>query len=747
MQDSILRQENHLQSELLDIKQQFFKLLKSSGANDASYTLSPSIVAIQHLPVVGDTDMNTPRRPQVKRRQSNACRLYADLLIDQLLAQARYDNESSDLMSSSSDADRSPDNKQSGQQAHSQWTSEGHNTSANKTKVVADVETVPRAHHQVHRDYLVPVQFHSTPQHPIKHSSHNINTTVTSDVLTSSSSPPGYASSDACPASSETSSESRTVPDLEKELMSRMIYYSDFTIDRQKKLDQEYTQSNSQRCVEGADASALVPLSMKKGLSIPARTRKLGAHAKHTSTKRSCHSSSDYCESSISSEAGSLKKTSGSCCKLPSNTSSKERILSSQEKASSTGSSRGSRCSTHPLASSTLISDPSNIHEHSSQDTGSVYTWSLEDSSEYENLHQSFMQSKGRRCHGSLPRSHWQLGHSSKTFCSSYSQRSGGIRPATLIGADSPPQEQTIKASSLELTDLISESPLQSSSIMSTALFCSSSLPRTSTRICLFPALRTDNGFADHFPSMPELQCSLQEDHGITTTTSSQLPIVNTKELSMSPLQERLELPGKSSTSDSGASSRANNAETSPLAESAEAMKNWTSLDTESRNAIMDSILTDSPQSYDSSGAHAPFNSNASPVSSSAGKSIISRSSESNHYKISMAASLTPGVTQQKDGVFKVPRSPAWTVKRRLLPMRKSVGHVSTKTLSPKKMTPVKSGHGVPLQVRQKLSSVVEKDSGYHPPRIFDKKALVRKFKKFSANFSKREQIKTLANL
>lgn len=79
--------------------------------------------------------------------------------------------------------------------------------------------------------------------------------------------------------------------------------------------------------------------------------------------------------------------------------------------------------------------------------------------------------------------------------------------------------------------------------------------------------------------------------------------------------------------------------------------------------------------------------------------------------------------------------------------MRKSVGHVSTKTLSPKKMTPVKSGHGVPLQVRQKLSSVVEKDSGYHPPRIFDKKALVRKFKKFSANFSKREQIKTLANL
>ncbi|XP_025086118.1 uncharacterized protein LOC112559245 [Pomacea canaliculata] len=41
--DSILRQENHLQSELLDIKQQFFKLLKSSGANDASYTLSPSI--------------------------------------------------------------------------------------------------------------------------------------------------------------------------------------------------------------------------------------------------------------------------------------------------------------------------------------------------------------------------------------------------------------------------------------------------------------------------------------------------------------------------------------------------------------------------------------------------------------------------------------------------------------------------------------------------------------------------------
>ncbi|KAK7500523.1 hypothetical protein BaRGS_00008098 [Batillaria attramentaria] len=51
---------------------------------------------------------------------------------------------------------------------------------------------------------------------------------------------------------------------------------------------------------------------------------------------------------------------------------------------------------------------------------------------------------------------------------------------------------------------------------------------------------------------------------------------------------------------------------------------------------------------------------------------------------------------------------------------------------------------GDPL-MRRKLVTVAQSNGTYNPPKVLDKRALVRKFKRFRTTFTKKDKIKTLA--
>ncbi|XP_076446945.1 uncharacterized protein LOC143284168 [Babylonia areolata] len=822
--NSFKHHEHELKEELQKIKGKFFDLLNTLGlSHDIYYNavtpaetpdsreLDPQVIGRRILTAAGSltqcrgssrnvslahsnipptkparmsTPRSTPRRRNHGRHHGvDMSSKYADLVIEQLLAKAQTESSSS---KSNSPTDLQAVAAQDASavsgvpvQYHHHHQNDGQNNlspDVNVNRGLEDADTKDSA-----KTKVIPV-FSETGDDDttlLEHSAsanrevHHviIEPTVSPEVLSSSS---GSA-----PVSSNGSSTQSSVPDLSKELVSRMQYYSDFTIDRQKKIDQVVktlgavpegsdeasppsppskecsSESISLRCVEGSESvdrfKAPLPVSKPLVPAVPARGgqfRVIRRKGKH------CPSSSDTNESDTSSGTGSMPRSQQSSrpsSHYSSAHSSKHSSHDRQSARSSSGdhrsSSRGSRCSTHPLASSTFISDPS---KSGSPGSGSVYTWSLDNSSD-ENLHQSFLRSEKR--HHKRSRA---LQRRSKSSHSNGGVASHSVtRPATVIGADSPPHEKLSsvgKAPSFrhDISDIDSTPKRFGGSRFENSLNSSffprcSSLPRTSTRIGGL-LLRGEGDRDFKTSSSPELTTPYSDlNYAVSRIGPSNLP---STDRSSSPFKDRPDLPGKSSTSDSATSYHSQCITCNPGLVASPAS---TSIRLVNGEDPCDDILTNSPNSCDSSGVQPPYNSYLSPADSSSEYTTVSNSS-AEHSILASAPRQPRSFAVRSPGVFKVPFSPASrTVKRRGGAGGHSTHNVGVRAVGTPHL-PVGLLKHKDAVSRRKLFAAGQGQvpSGYHAPKILDRKALVRKFKKFSNNFKKDKdsaKIHTLANL
>lgn len=854
-QESIRNQGENLNEELLDIKGQFFNLLDDLGLSHDIYyntktpaqTPSQSLQSpsLQHQLSVSNLNtlqlsgcrktstMSTPRTsrrgPCGRQRPSDNMRcMYADLLIEQLLAQADTSDTSNsppdpEDVNGQSPAVSVPSRHFCNVQAQCLGTGRcddayDHAVSVNINRADEDTPTKDSAKSKDIPALNVPeAEDGSALLRPVVSCSRGAMAKPEQSVTVSqvfSTSANESINSIPTTTSNSTSSSGRSVPDLEKELVSRIQYYSDFTIDRQKKIDKasEMPEENdenspphaasdasnesiSHRCVEGSENGNkfVIPQARKPlGASGPLRTLQLQTVNTDLATSRSKsrhgskhrHHSSDLCESDTSSGTGSMPRSQQSSSRPSSKHSSRDRhsaYSSSVERRSSSRSSRGSRCSTHPLASSTLISDPSNsgsLKSNGSHKSGSVYTWSLENSSD-ENLHQSYLQNekrerrrsrKTRRRSSTMQSGNSHLSHNSSLHPS---------RPVTMIGADSPPQQQGQDGgNTLHLTHMVSmiDSPARrfggrsfENSTFNLPCPRSNSLPRTSTHIgCL---VANDMSSPNKASSVPELS---------NPTFNNAVSLIGPSNLSSglqqtgtdgsgSSNQVRPELQGKSSTSESTGSYYSQCSTCNPqsghvVSPTVSHKKLTVNIAGDEKDELLDEILTNSPQSYDSIGVHPPYNSYNSPAGSTNEYTTVSDSSPergrhgtaTTHSRCNFPANCNfPAKTS---GVFKVPSIPVGrTVKR-----SKASGHV-TQNVGVRVMgtphAPLSLVHAKKPVSRRKLFNTAastqcqtqaQPSSNFRGPKILDRKALVRKFKKFSTNFKKdKESTKfhTLANL
>ena len=850
-QESLRKTKDELTGELQGIKGCLFNLLDDLGfSHDIYYNARAppeTPTSIQHKPPVPNATshlptlayaapvtntgittkaggMSTPRTPRRgpcgrQRAPDHVRYMYADLLIDQLLAQAQTDS------SDTSNSPPEPDSASNEAAAVAVPSAPEHDgllfdetpdpagarcddayDLANSVNVDRGTEDTPIKDSAKSKDIpvlCVPAEaagecddvllrriVSSSEEVSMEGREHNVATQAL--VVSANDS-----SSNSVPTSSSTSSSNRSVPDLEKDLVSRIQYYSDFTIDRQKKIDEAVdmpetndensppapsdhsSETLSQRCVEGSESIDRFhrPIIIKRAVpAVPIRTMPLSVVGKkevarsrsnHSSKHR--HHSSDMCESDTSSGTGSMPRSQQSSrrsSRYSSNSkhSSRDRHSAYSSSGDRRSSSRGSRCSTHPLASSTLISDPS---KSDSQQSGSVYTWSLENSSD-ENLHQSFLRSEKlqhRRSRNSCRRS--------STSKSSHSHRSTAShpssRPTTLIGADSPPHLQPPDGgTTLHLTHMLSiiDSPTRQfggrsyeNSTLSLPTPRSTSLPRTSTRISCLVA--KSNGTCTHkassvpelsSPTYPDLDCTVARIRPSNLRSNFQPPTNAAR--STPPFHERPDLPGKSSTSGSATSYFSQCSACNPH-HAASPLK--LTVGPTSGDEILDEILTNSPRSYDSSGVYPPYNSYTSPAGSTNEYTTVSDSSPERSSIVSSAPRQPRAFAVKSPSVFKVPFSPAVRTARR---GKVGAGNHSTHNVGVRAIgTPhlplglVK--HKEPVSRRKLFNAaaqgLAQPSSNYHrAPKILDRKALVRKFKKFSSNFKRDKdsaKIQTLANL
>ncbi|KAL8617156.1 hypothetical protein ACOMHN_014326 [Nucella lapillus] len=791
--------EHDLREELLKIKGQFFHLLNTLGlSHDIYYNAvtpaqTPKSVQLESLhtslltaannltlrqyqgsgknvtaSIRGkcermSTPQSTPRRRNQSRQHGvDRSSKYADLVIEQLLAKARTDSSSSKSNSppdpqSGTDHDaapvpRLPDNHHHHHQ-HGHRLCDINVNNVNVNRGSGHIDTKNSAKCKVIPDF----------------SGFGINDDgdpfLGRGLAGPSVSPDALLSNSSGATSSTGSSSNTSVPDLGKELVSRMQYYSDFTIDRQKKIDEamvnlemvsetsdEASPSDppaiecssdkiSPRCVEGSESvdhfKAPLPVSR------PPSDLTVKAVKSKNSRNKNVHSS-DMNESDTSSGTGSLprsKHSSRPSSQSSSKHSSRDRRTTRSSSGDHRSSSRGSRCSTHPLASSTLITDPSN---NTSPSAGSVYTWSLDNSSD-ENLHQSFLRSEERRHHR-----HSRIRRRSKSSHGGNSSR-GVTRPETVIGADSPPQDKLPSAGdTLHLTgefSVINPRPLRfggsrfENSVQSLSTPQFSSLPRTSTRIGGIMVNRED-GLNQKAASSPELTTPCSDvDYGRGRSQQRQ-----SGDKPSLPFRDRPDLPGKSSSCDSATSYHSQCLTCNPrLLVSPE---NASVAATEDP---CDDILTNSPNSYDGSGLQPPYNSYMSPAGSSNDYTTVSNSSA--EQSILASAPRQPQAFAVKSAsVFKVPFSPASrTIKRKAGAGGHSTHNVGVRAIGTPHFPTGLFRHKDPASKRKLFATGQSQLSGaYHAPRILDRKALVRKFKKFSSNFKKDKdgaQIHTLANL
>ncbi|RUS84040.1 hypothetical protein EGW08_008218 [Elysia chlorotica] len=772
-----------------------------------------------------------------------------------------------------------------------------------------------RLSQQKENNALSPAQDSRSPRRPLT-DVYNIRLNE-SDLLTTSSNSLTH-SSEVYPKSSSTSPEVPLIS-REEELLDRDAYYCDFTLDRQNKIDalsakklQPFQTAPSTaekryilrdpatkeilvRRVEGAESTPtsfafpVPPSTIKKPYKSVAASPTISRHSNNSTfdsnistpqpqDRRSrsvkTTSSNSGIQGSRSSHSSARKSPVSS---QPSSRSSSRHRSPSRARSTSSRSSRSSArktCTSHPIASSTLIVEPESSSPEPEAESESIYTWSLDEDASSCNLERSYIRSTSSKKKQKFknnhitPRPPTSVGRDSPKngfditsmvyrFDASLNHHKDGLlgRQTNGCNMDLTREASQIRRSvsrEISVKNIIAAAPSfiqsmdyskitnsQDSEALSTvsscqattssmffnrakaSIQCSSNEP---SQISNFRHLSYESAanIRQISSSAPVLQSRGEDDSSLVPSDTDTTP-------ETSDLEDRLAIPGKSSSSGSSTYTAARcrprvwkrspakalpevhfesiqeATAAPPLPGFPENQPEGESVDqaaAQQNQDLLDSILTDSPKSVDSSGIFAPYNSYNSPVESvgshngysSTVSSSVTSSDTNYNYNIrrSRAAGCTappptpphtrnndredkggtatahlavnttnstivgempaPVSTSEQDGEFKKPFTPAPHVNHAMLRPRTRNQGVTAEAGTASASSSTSATPRRPMSVRSDPlanQSVFAVPPGVHtgPPKIKDKKSLVKKFKKFSSHFYKKEKIQTLANL
>ena len=668
----------------------------------------------------------------------------------------------------------------------------------------------------------------------------------------SSSSSCARMSSDGYPKSDD-SSDNQVVPecyDLDKEFMSRLQYYSDFTLDRQKKINNmvshlspannedltsDVTEELFTRHVEGAESPEVpVKVSLKPTVtsgsscdypSTPSPSHRLRRDRSHRHSRSSRKSSSNplasstRIEDSYSSSGSSRRSHTGSSLvpkasstmiddsfSLSSGSSGRRnRTGGSNPRACSTmlnesflssgssGSSR-QRSTSIPMANSTMISEgnaalpsiiePSIIARSNpsvcDDDCESIYTWSIHDddggSDTNVNLEQSYMRNitnSQKKSVGNKP----PLPPSKRARSGSVSSRDSDTSVKVcqdqnlhkLLG-ETCSKDILERISSIEPNATCRDEGLLVESMYDEdecAVPRANTIPRSSTKMNLkdksggssssAKAKDKSSGSSSmeaRRASLPDLYSVCVDDfHSVPDSLASD----SDEDDDISVLPERMRVPGKSSSSGEKDSSVS-------LSHLDSSKKSASSGQEVVKDSLIDSILTDSPNSVSSGGINAPHNSPGTNCSNSSRVSCSTtsdaKSSDSNINTRAPKVTLLPRniVESPKLQNIKLPQASGgdmFKVPKQTQPLRKLFRFRRNKSKTPDlKISVPRQEPTVVHSDPQSKRELFPNGASNLPQetKLVDKKAVIKKFKKFSDNFHKRDRsgkvkIQTLANL
>lgn len=827
---SIKHQEEVLQSEIDDIAAKFHSLLESCGLQPDSGTMAPpstpSFMKTQTSSLTHVTNLDTPTFLKVK-----------SALSAQLSDSS--DNDTFAFMSAPMVSLAESENTESDEILHD---------ISSKTLIIDNNFNYLDSNSEV------------TDNTPIIEALPSMEESSPSNSSSTSS---GRMSSDGYPKSDD-SSDNQIVPecyDLDKEFMSRLQYYSDFTLDRQKKINtmvshlghvnnEEITSAATEelftRHVEGAESPVSpVKVTLKPAvssgsssdcLSTPSshqRPRRERSH-RHSRNSRKGNSnplaSSTRIEDSYSSSSSGRRSHAGSSLvprasstliddtKSISSGSSgrRNRTGGSNPRACSTmlndsflssgssnshGSHGSSRQRSIPMANSTMISEanavvPSIIEPsiaiatrgskgslcNSDEDLESIYTWSIHDddggSDTNINLEQSYMKN--------ITNSHKKGVNNKPPLPPSKRVRSGSVSSRDSDTSNKQCQDQNLhkllgETCSKDILETISaiepNATCRDEALLVESMYDdeenpllrANTLPRSSTKMNLKDKSGGSSSSAkvkdksSGSSSMEARRASLPDLYSVCMENISDFHSVpdsldsdsEDDDNEISVLPERMQCAGQSSSSgekDSSVSVTQLDSSKLTMSPGQEVVK----------DSLIDSILTDSPNSVSSGGINAPHNSPGTNCSSSSKVSCSTtsdaRSSDTNINTRAPKVTLLPrNITQspklqniklpQANGEFKVPKQTQ--------PLRKLFRFRRNKSKTPdlKIAVPRQEPSSVQSDLQSKRELFPTGASNLpHEPKIVDKKAVIKKFKKFSDNFHKRDRsgkvkIQTLANL
>lgn len=812
MQVSIKQQEQLLQAEIEDIASKFHNLLETCGIDSDT----------------GSGTMAPPSTPSFLKTTASSLTHVTNLETPTFLKQTPGKSTYA-LSDSSEDESRSmfPDstdcmidavvNKSDGLPLDISVLS-------NKTLVVdRNSNYLDSPHNESNENTPVIEALPSLDKTSPSDSTHSSSTSSSSHRMSSSD---GYPKSD-------DSTDNQIVPecyDLDKEFMSRLQYYSDFTFDRQRKINSmvasfgctpdnvqcSVTEDILTRHVEGKESSPEKPMFVKPVAPPPStssgsdyhstptaryqRTRKERTR-RHSRTSRKSSSqplaSSTMLDDSFSSSGSSRGSHRGSSL-IPKASSTmifdsgsssgsgrRNRTGGSNPRACSTmlnesflsSGSAGSSGSKHrsssiPMANSTMIPDLPEVipcggeptisvirHEsdtnlYSDNDCESVYTWSIHDSDNGSDRDISLEESYMKRVTGSQKKNSNKppLPPCKRVRSGSLSSQESDCEVKCkdhqlhkLLGE---PCSKTIleSVSAIEPNDTCREGVLFVESLCDDTTLCavpkSNTIPRSSTRVKLQDKSSGSSSIEARRASLPDLTSVCTSNNNDEVNDSS----CSISEDDITTMSERPDVQGKSSSSN-------DNPNAGGVSQG---------------SANVDSILTDSPNSVCSSGINAPYNSPGTNASSSSRVSCSTtsdaRSSDSNINTRAPPVTLVPRnipldvnspkvqnidfpVSNEGATVFKVPRQTQPL--RSLFRFRRKSKTPDMKTSTPKDQ--VRMANGQPQSKRQLFPSNGTANLQTEA-KVMDKKAVIRKFKKFSDSFRHRDrtgkpQIQTLANL
>ncbi|KAL5011743.1 hypothetical protein ScPMuIL_010294 [Solemya velum] len=607
----------------------------------------------------------------------------------------------------------------------------------------------------------------------------NVSESTSSDISNCRTS----TTSDGYPRSS---GDSSSINNMDKEYMSRIKHYSNFTINRQQKLKE------LNRLAAGSTSTPNIDKTEKAPVEFFCRHVE-GAEDGISSIRASGTASSSGSVSDCSSNG-----TSGSCSRRVRSSKSDNRTPRNK-----TSSSHGSRKSnSFPKASSTMIEDDSPSSQTSSKksnsipqasstmieedfaftrssgcgssnDRDSIYTWSINVSDD-TTLEKSFFRNYKNYQHKKV----WKKARSNSS--KSDSSRSGK-EPGGRNVRSHRNEEQKLDCQDYKLHKMISEQcSLKMLGSMSAIepvsgyrdafVLCSDSLyeedddfhgrsntlPRSSTKIRVVEKSSGSSSMEARRASMPDILsvCTPYEDcHSIPSSTSDSAD--------SSPLPDRLSIQGKSSTSagtsGSQSYSHGSNSVASPcFPGNVTAASTVQEPETE---GLIDSILTDSPNSVSSSGIYVPCNSpimtDNSCAASRASYATVSEKLINSPCKLNPVKTIifqapsekSSVVDKKSNAIFKVPKSTQPL--RKLLRLKRKVKTPDSthRTFLPKCTTGPSSVQSDPLSKRRLFPS----SRTHSETKLMDKKAVIKKFKRFSDSFYKRDKsgninIETLAH-